>query len=364
MAPKEWNWLARTRDPAVQPHSERLQTLDALRGLAALAVVWFHFSRFTPAARRIPLLTASGKYGWIGVEVFFVISGFVIPLALHKGQYRLGDFPRFLAKRLIRLEPPYLASIIITLLMRYLLHWGRGQWGMPSAWNLFLHPFYLNGVFREYWLISVYWTLAVELQFYLLIGLAFPLVRKPALFWMTAAPVAVALAFALPYQGQIFFYLPCFLLGIATFHLSTGGIDRLPFFGFSFALAAIALKLLNPFAVLAAVGTALAIAFVRRVPRVLVWLGAISYPLYLLHVPVSYTALTIAGRLGVSSLAWVYVIAGASALFTAWLLHLLIELPAQRWSSKIRYVRGETEARNSTVTKERVPLVVQQTSAG
>ena len=58
----------------------RLPTLDALRGVASLAVMWFHFTLqpylSNDAIRR------SGKYGWLGVEVFFVVSGFVIPYTM------------------------------------------------------------------------------------------------------------------------------------------------------------------------------------------------------------------------------------------------------------------------------------------
>src|ERR1035441_2897196 len=53
-------------------------------------------------------LYRSGKYGWLGVEIFFVISGFIIPYSLYKAGYRVSDFTRFLLKRIARLDPPYL----------------------------------------------------------------------------------------------------------------------------------------------------------------------------------------------------------------------------------------------------------------
>ena len=95
---------------AMPPRGRRVEILEPLRGLAALAVAWFHF---TNATGLLPegWLRASGRYGWLGVEVFFVISGFIIPYSLFNAGYR---FPRhagrFILKRIVRLDPPYIAA--------------------------------------------------------------------------------------------------------------------------------------------------------------------------------------------------------------------------------------------------------------
>jgi peptidoglycan/LPS O-acetylase OafA/YrhL len=75
----------------------RIPTLDALRGLASFAVAWFHFTQGSPIAFPA-LLKASGAYGWAGVQMFFVISGFVIPHALQRAKYSGKDFSRFVQK--------------------------------------------------------------------------------------------------------------------------------------------------------------------------------------------------------------------------------------------------------------------------
>src|SRR5271169_6119933 len=95
----------------IEAPNQRIGVINALRALAALFVAWGHF-----VAGQGKYLSPSGKYGYLGVHIFFVISGFVIPWSLYRTHYVLRDYPRFLLKRNVRLYPPYLASIAITIL--------------------------------------------------------------------------------------------------------------------------------------------------------------------------------------------------------------------------------------------------------
>ena len=62
---------------------ERLQAVEYTRGVAAFMVMWFHFTYLMPDG----VLRASGLYGYLGVEAFFVISGFIIPYAMDLRHY-------------------------------------------------------------------------------------------------------------------------------------------------------------------------------------------------------------------------------------------------------------------------------------
>jgi len=139
---------------------------DWLRGLSAVTVAFYHFTGGLDG-----WIKSSGARGYLGLTIFFVISGLVIPYAMWRGRYRgLADAPAFILKRLTRLEPPYFAAIAITLALGYLSARAPGFKGSPfhvTPLALLLHVGYLNAIFHQPWLSPVFWTLAVEFQFYL-----------------------------------------------------------------------------------------------------------------------------------------------------------------------------------------------------
>jgi peptidoglycan/LPS O-acetylase OafA/YrhL len=89
-----------------QFHTSRIHVIEALRGIASLGVALFHFSG--QLSTYVPQLISS--MGWVGVDIFFVISGFVIPYSIAGRSYSVTDFPRFICRRLVRLEPSEEAS--------------------------------------------------------------------------------------------------------------------------------------------------------------------------------------------------------------------------------------------------------------
>ncbi|MEY2703627.1 MAG: hypothetical protein RLY43_2266, partial [Bacteroidota bacterium] len=98
---------------------ERIRTLDSIRGLAASAVVLFHFTNSNVSFLNEGALRNFGKFGFLGVVMFFIISGFVLCNTLIHIEYKFKYFPYFILKRLIRLEPPYLLSILIVVFLNF-----------------------------------------------------------------------------------------------------------------------------------------------------------------------------------------------------------------------------------------------------
>lgn len=167
------------------PTRARWERVDQLRGLAALAVVVCHLA--VSAYLSAPNLDGGswpwlGKilgFGYLGVPLFFVISGFCIhlpyarALAAADPEAPAPDWKRFFARRFWRLYPPYLAALAVALT----LWWLAGSpipWVAVTTQALLLHPFHtatFDGVNPPAW------TLAVEAQLYL---------AYPVVFWLSA----------------------------------------------------------------------------------------------------------------------------------------------------------------------------------
>lgn len=324
--------------------SDRIAIVEILRGLAALAVAWFHLTNtYEPG-----WVQASGAYGWTGVDVFFVISGFVIPYSISRAAPGDGRrrFTRFLARRMTRLEPPYLISILLTLALWQLSSMTPSFMGAPpqfDAGQIASHALYLVPLTGHEWLQPVYWTLAYEFLFYIVVGLAYWLIapgRNP-LYWALLAGAALALAA----QSMLDPHALLFVIGISVFRLVTAPRGSMQ------AAAAIAVALVvigylwmdyRPGAVAGGL-TGLAIALLCRLQisgglaRPLLWLGAISYSLYLTHVPIGGRVVNLGKRVADTQTEMLFVSLGALAVALAFAAayHRLVEQPAIRLSRSL-----------------------------
>lgn len=340
--------------------TERLHTVDALRGIAALAVVWYHLTYADTDFLRDGWFKHTGHYGGVaGVQAFFVISGFIIPYALHRAGYTLRSFFRFFAKRVTRLDPPYLVCVAVIIAMSVTRHhfatlriWNLHDVSMPQV---LAHLGYLNAVLGYRWLDTVYWTLGIELQYYLLIALLFPLAARLPRRTAWLVPVALIAGSWLPHpiretpfhDNLILSYLGVFAIGILTFQHRAGLVDRSRYFTL-LAIAAVAVYArLDLLTAGTAVATALAITFVTVTFRPLTWLGEFSYSLYLIHGPVWWVLYAAAMAYLPATQPWregtACVTLGVT-LFVARGLFVAVERPAQRWSSRLRYAKPPREA--------------------
>jgi peptidoglycan/LPS O-acetylase OafA/YrhL len=327
---------------------QRIEIIPPLRGLAALSVLWFHLSGHPPlhdGSRLFDWIEASGAYGWLGVEAFFVISGFILPYSMHRAGYRLRDFGRFLAKRLVRLEPPYLAALALSVSLAYASTFAPGYRGDVFEWEpvrLALHFGYLNTFFGYPWYNLAFWTLAIEFQFYLLLALAYPLVVHRHFAISCGFPVLLAsLGLVDSRKGSIIHWLGLFALGMLAFQVYGGLVSRRMFFVLFVVVSALNHFAIGPAASLVGAATAVAIPFLPAPGfKPFVFLGTISYSLYLIHVPIGLRVTNLGLRLFVDSTLWkavVLAISFGACIVAAWIMYRLIELPAQRWSSRIRY---------------------------
>ena len=188
----------------------RQRALDGLRGLAILWVVAYHYVALPARAAGLqgfPLLLVLADHGWIGVNLFFVLSGYLITQGLAGQPRDSRTFWGFWAKRAFRILPAYALLLLSFPVARAL--WPASAPGAYKVFNsviplwsylAFAQNFYMAplGYLGNDWL-RVLWSLAVEVQFYLFISVALLLIPRgrTALWLALLAAACVAFRFAL-----------------------------------------------------------------------------------------------------------------------------------------------------------------------
>lgn len=307
------------------------KTLEIARGIAALAVFLFHIRPMVTTGA--PWLDGLAAKGSAGVILFFVISGYCM-FAAGSATRRHGTTIRnFVKRRLRRIYPPFWASIVAVAVLSFgleaisALKTGTYSWPSP-AWTSFslsdwallvslLRVFAspdgdLQAGFAA--MNSVYWTLAIEIQFYFVVaaGLLFGRHWKTVLVVVSALSIT-PLADSTNGTGLFLPYWPAFAvgLGLGWLHESGRHVDtafggRAPTVGavgFAFALLAFALLDFTSMLAFALASAAIlwfagsfepliaktinepshSMGLIRWPLRVALWTGACSYSLYLLH---------------------------------------------------------------------------------
>src|SRR5438067_2034 len=174
---------------------KRYVFVDGIRGLAAVAVMLYHLG--TGDLERLlarvlsSRVTALFERGWIGVHVFFAISGFVIAHSLGRHEMTMRRALRFSLRRQVRLDPPYWCAIAVGIAIPFIAHLARpstSHW-IPSFGDVVAHVFYVNDLLGTPAISWVFWSLAIEVQFYLLFVLVLLFFRRAprVLPWIVAS---------------------------------------------------------------------------------------------------------------------------------------------------------------------------------
>lgn len=384
---------------AISAINERVLFAQQLRGIAALCVVWLHLGvnywlgqGFVHQTMGIPLppviaptppwwaqithlLQTFGSdrpyidVGAFGVALFFLISGFVIPISLN----RLGPL-RFFWARLIRIYPVYWVGLLLWFVSWELTAWyfGQATGGAPKLpmWQWVAH-FFMVG---DWWGLApidlVSWTLQIELKFYLVIALCYTMVRRLELHvvWLFWGLVLAA-------GGLNFFILRNGIwtgLNSMIWFVLNQNLKQLGFVGYIFSgyvlylywrgrlgrglvlanMLAIQLAFIlimqfsgvkgNALKVLVLSQMMASVVFVgamslswQRMRRFLGFLANISYPLYMVHLVVGWMGLALCARLDwppsiVLPLVLMLVVA------VAWAVHRIVEQPSLMWLDHLK----------------------------
>jgi peptidoglycan/LPS O-acetylase OafA/YrhL len=346
--------------------ARRFALVDALRGIAALAVVLHHAyegGHIQGLTTLLPRWVAVGlEHASLGVAVFFVLSGFVISHSVYNDQVTWRFAGRFMLRRAIRLDPPYWFAIALAIGFLFLSSRVIGGKSAPdiSSGQTIAHMFYLQELLGYKHINTVFWTLCFEVQFYLsYIVLLAASGNKPgapfqgqATIWALAVAALVSLLWPLgliaasPWPGS---FLPLwygFLLGAGAYWSWRTPRLLLFFAGYAALLAGAGLAYSNAFTLVCVI-TAVTLRCATRNGQIytalnwrwLQFLGVISYSLYLTHNPITGATFRvgymITGRsVALEALWWVLTvgICVGFASLTWW----VIERRSIRWARMIK----------------------------
>lgn len=318
-------------------------SIDFQRGLVALFVCVYHFINHQDANGFLledghALRTASSILPG-SVFVFFLLSGYVITLSMQRQNFLLKRIGQFLFRRWIRIEIPYLISIFVYLSIAFL--WAiKSDTAFQIELPRFLHHLTYTAGFAGYeWYNDVYWTLAVEFQFYILIALLFPLIMSNISWLKYGTLIALSTtAFFLTNNHLLFNYAPTFVIGILLYFYYTKEEHRL------LNLLLIALCLVQTgFQLGISVSiylliSALLISITVSKNNVFARLGKMAYSFYLLHGAFGGSLLYFFAKNIENNLAkYTLIIAGVIvSIGCSWIFHKLIEAPSQNLSKKVK----------------------------
>lgn len=324
--------------------NNRNHLIDLLRIIAASVVVVFHFNQ--PIKHIDNWYRNFCKFGYLGVPIFFIISGYCILIALQHSKKP----SEFIIRRFFRIFPPYWFSLAVTCVIILLL---KIIIGVNSAATL---PKSISGVAATICLLTtpvtktpiinwVYWTLPYEVFFYLVIFVCSFFKKQ----YFTIAIIIITLSGAIlpiPESGTFFFlkFWPLFALGMALYKLRhdpeqkwfNAGLLVVSIFGFY------ATKQTPPY-IAACLFTAVLIIIDHFKPlknNFISKYGDVSYSLYLIHVPLGIYAMGFIKRYDVIQQNIVLNLTADFSLlilliYLSGLMHKYVEMPSIKYGKRL-----------------------------
>lgn len=358
--------------------------LAFLRGIAALLVVYCHLVGGPVEAKKLnwlpysfvrdyvldPLYIAK-NFGYFGVILFFLISGFIMMHVLQR-----EDHLSFAVKRALRIYPPLIVAVLLTVWLYQLQAHVDGVGNEISRLTMrdvlltmTLANVYVPGVTS---VLGVSWTLTIEMLFYLLCLAMLPLVRRWP--WATVGGfLAVTLVsvgwvrqhpgnYSIGTFGSTIIYVPFFVLGMILYfnwakRLSTN--QSLLALAVTWVVLVYGVRAIQPFALTPeyAIPSSVGIAFGMfavfmanseriRMPRAFTFAADVSYSMYLYHLPVG--VLVISALLPKTGFTIAFFVAFVVVMLFSWLSYRFVEQPAQGAArSFLRRIRDARRARAS-----------------
>ncbi len=331
----------------------RIATLDILRLFAALAVVGYHYFFRAAAGSPIlmdveyPAIAPFAIYGYLGVNLFFLISGYVIAWSA-EGRTAI----EFAVARFVRIYPGFVVCMTISALVLVL----AADPQLPASLGQYIANLAIfSPALGQPFIDGVYWSIVLELVFYgwVAIAIVTGVFASLRLEFIAAMLIASAINEGFVGSGALRLVLltdfaPLFALGMLTQYIHSRGVSpesmllAIAAFALTFANATIGrdwmaahygVALPNDALIIAnAANVALFLAALAVGPRVgssavTIAIGGLTYPLYLLHQHIGYVAIPkLAPWLGTVGAAFAVI---GAMLIASWLVWRLVERPVQ-----------------------------------
>lgn len=341
------------------PKRDYLGNLDVLRFLAALWVVATHYGHIGPAWGVVGYNVPEGvffpilKYGYLGVPIFFCLSGFLIAHVSAN-----TDSVRFAANRVMRLMPGFWVAMTLTAIGTAILGTPHGISLAQWAANLTLLPQFFGFEFVD----GVYWTLVYEFIFYgwvallLFAGIFHSRMMIICAMWLVISALN-HYVFQIGALERLFIteFAGAFVSGLMLWHareygwsvfgtaliaasvfLLAGGLveaDKQDFLVYVVPQIDFAMGLSFAALVILIVGAGIFMPQIQRGRKTLIMLGGISYPLYLVHQELGYAIFRQLD--GVVPALPMVLVTTAGAIILAWLVHTFGETPLRKLLQKM-----------------------------
>lgn len=249
----------------------RDQTIDMFRGIAILLVVLFHFTARLPAYALNITENAPWPvfFGWVGVYFFFIISGYCIFMTLE----RSATVGVFLARRISRIYPAFVAAVLILFvfgLVAYIPSVPEAKFHVipPNLLDVVMNLFFIGEIGE--WVDGSFWSIAVEVKFYLLVALLAGVFHDRARFTRVFASLALVMA-------------PIWAVSTLFSHLGSGPVtpqSLLKFLAIAPYLSFFAVGILGRQFEMDTKGTGRLLAANVVVSTIVVWIEAYSFELH------------------------------------------------------------------------------------
>lgn len=194
-----------TSPEAAAPISrKRLVGLDGIRGIAALFVVFNHiYLRAWPGypVDHAPFWAGWFIYGRFAVVIFIVLSGFSLAVSPVRAGGRLDSTRKFARRRAWRILPPYWAALVFSLLMTWFVV-ARPLWPVPDGKSVLVHGLLLQDVFPVATPNLAFWSIAIEVQLYVIFPILLLLARRvhPVAMLATVAVPIITIGLLAPHE--------------------------------------------------------------------------------------------------------------------------------------------------------------------